>query len=141
MFEQFTEYLTGWQLANFLCLLTAQNSSASAPLTPCQGMCPGPRWGLRPQIPVTTPSHCKPPGLASVHSNDGRIFSRFDERDSQPANHPARHSKRHRTTATLMHRAAKKMASVKPTIRVELAMQDTNNKKKKNNNVKTALKK
>ena len=74
--------------------------------------------------------------LGAVYSNDGRTFSRFDERDSQP---PIKQTKRYRTLAVLMHIIAQQKW-LSTTIRVELAMQNTNNKKKKNN-VKTVLKK
>ena len=73
MFEQFTEYLTGWQI--FQLSLSSQGSKLFSfrgrlcpspnPLT--RGSAPGPRWGLRPQTPATTSHciHCKPPDPAT----------------------------------------------------------------------------
>ena len=82
MFEQFTEYLTGWQICRLPLsfegskLFSFRGASPPAPLD--QGLCPGPRWGLRPQTPTTTP-HCKPPGLAT-DSNYGSILREFRDK-------------------------------------------------------------
>ena len=57
MFEQFTQYLTGWQICQLPLsfegskLFSFRGASGFAPLIPA----PGPRWGLRPQTPATTP--------------------------------------------------------------------------------------
>jgi len=62
MFEQFTQYLTGWQICQLPLsfegskLFSFRGASGFAPLIPA----PGPRWGLRPQTPATTP-HSKIP--------------------------------------------------------------------------------
>ena len=69
MFEQFTQYLTGWQICQLPLssegskLFSFRGASPPDPLTP--GSAPGPRWGLRPRPPLQPPPHCKPPGLAT----------------------------------------------------------------------------
>ena len=55
-FEQFTEYLTGWQI----CQLPLSSEDSKLQLqwgfaTLTRGSAPGPRWGLRPQTLATTP--------------------------------------------------------------------------------------
>jgi len=58
MFEQFTEYLTGWQICQVPLpsegskLFSFRGASHPDPLT--RGSAPGLRWGLRPHIPATT---------------------------------------------------------------------------------------
>jgi len=75
MFKQFTQYLTRWQICQLPLssevskLFSFRGLRPPDPLT--RGSAPGPRWGLHPQTPATTPSpHSKPPGLAT---DDPRI--------------------------------------------------------------------
>ena len=70
MFEQFTEYLTGWKICQLPLSfegskLFSFREGASPPDRADPLSAPVPRWGLHPQTPATTP-HCKPPGLATV---------------------------------------------------------------------------
>ena len=73
MFEQFTQYLTGWQICQLPLssegskLFSFRGALPPDPLT--RGSAPGPRWGLRPPTPATTPPHSKPPGLATDKNN------------------------------------------------------------------------
>ena len=59
MFEQFTQYLTGWQICQLP--LSSEGSKlfsfrgVSPPDSLTRGSAPGPRWGLCPQTPATTP--------------------------------------------------------------------------------------
>jgi len=59
MFEQFTEYLTGWQICQLPLssegskLFSFRGAKGFAPLTSLtRGSAPGPRWGLRLQTPA-----------------------------------------------------------------------------------------
>ena len=77
VFEQFTEYLTGWQICQLplssegsklfsfrgLCPLTR---GSLCPWTLLEALLPDPAWGSAPRPPLQPPPHCKPPGLATV---------------------------------------------------------------------------